>query len=185
MVYHTVYLLFAVFLPIGVYHRIQAARSGETIDRRQEGWPLLIGIRLSGIAYFVAIYAGFRQPPTLPAAVQWAGVALFAAALSWLVWMFVSLGPNLTDTVVTRRSAYFVSHGPYRYVRNPMYASIIPVGAALGLIQGNWLAPLLAVLCFTLLAIRTRIEERFLIARFGDTYKTYMREVGRFLPYIL
>jgi protein-S-isoprenylcysteine O-methyltransferase Ste14 len=35
--------------------------------------------------------------------------------------MFHSLGRNLTDTVVTRREAYLVLNGPYRFVRNPMY----------------------------------------------------------------
>jgi protein-S-isoprenylcysteine O-methyltransferase Ste14 len=35
---------------------------------------------------------------------------------------------------------------------------------------------------FTLLALRTKIEEAYLIERFGDEYRTYMTRVGRFLP---
>lgn len=35
---------------------------------------------------------------------------------------------------------------------------------------------------FTLLAIRTRIEERHLIARFSGQYRDYMKRVGRFFP---
>ncbi|MFN0103878.1 MAG: methyltransferase family protein [Bryobacteraceae bacterium] len=185
MVYMFAAVLFAVFMPIGIYHRIQAARSREPIDRRQEGWPLLIGIRLAGLIALGAALTGFRQPPALPPAFQWTGLALLAATVAWMTWMFVSLGRNLTDTVVTRRAAYFVSHGPYRYVRNPMYVGIIAMGLSLGLIQGNWLAPLCFGLCFLLLAIRTRIEERFLLARFGQTYETYIQTVGRFFPRII
>jgi protein-S-isoprenylcysteine O-methyltransferase Ste14 len=96
--------------------------------------------------------------------------------------MFHALGRNLTDTVVTRRDAHFVDQGPYRFVRNPMYIGILMVGMSLGLALGTWLLPLAASLMFTLLALRTRIEERYLIERFGDQYRDYMKRVGRYLP---
>jgi protein-S-isoprenylcysteine O-methyltransferase Ste14 len=96
--------------------------------------------------------------------------------------MFRTLGRNLTDTVVIRRDAHFVSHGPYRFVRHPMYSGLLAAGVSIGLFQGSWLVPAAAVLSFTLLAIRTRTEERFLIARFGAAYQDYMTRVGRFFP---
>jgi protein-S-isoprenylcysteine O-methyltransferase Ste14 len=96
--------------------------------------------------------------------------------------MFISLGPNLTDTVVTRRNAQFVDRGPYRYVRNPMYSGILMIGLSLGLALGTWLLPLAATVMFAILARRTRIEEIYLIAHFGDQYRTYMTRVGRFFP---
>jgi protein-S-isoprenylcysteine O-methyltransferase Ste14 len=174
----------ALFL-VGGYHRLKAARTGEPLDRRQEGWPLLLGIRLTGLALAITIYRaakyGARPAPSL----QWAGTVLFVLTAIWLIWMFRSLGTNLTDTVVTRRAAKFVCHGPYKYVRNPMYVGILSAGFALALILGNGLVAILTLACFVQLAIRTRIEERFLIARFGETYKSYMSKVGRFWPYMM
>jgi protein-S-isoprenylcysteine O-methyltransferase Ste14 len=35
---------------------------------------------------------------------------------------------------------------------------------------------------FMLLALRTGTEERYLIERFGDQYRNYMKRVGCFLP---
>ena len=35
---------------------------------------------------------------------------------------------------------------------------------------------------FALLAIRSRVEETQLAARFGDAYRDYQRRTGRFLP---
>jgi protein-S-isoprenylcysteine O-methyltransferase Ste14 len=96
--------------------------------------------------------------------------------------MFHALGRNLTDTVVTRRDATFVDSGPYRFVRNPMYTGVLALGITLGLATGTWLIPLAAGFAFFLLAVRTRIEERFLIERFGDRYREYMSRVGRFWP---
>jgi protein-S-isoprenylcysteine O-methyltransferase Ste14 len=118
----------------------------------------------------------------VPVTARWVGVAGLAASIAWLIWMFHTLGRNLTDTVVVRRNAYFVDYGPYRFVRNPMYTGILLVGVSLGLALGTWLLPVTASLVFTLLALRTRKEERYLIERFGDKYCSYMQRVGRFFP---
>jgi len=183
---YTIYISGAILLCIGAYHRLQAARSGESIDRRHEGWPILIGIRLSALCAVIATVRAFRAdaPPWSPP-LQWAATGLFVLSCGWLTWMFLSLGRNLTDTVVTRRDSVFVCHGPYKYVRNPMYIGILVAGTSLAAVAGSWLGALFYVLTFSLLAIRTKTEERFLLARFGDTYKRYMSEVGRFWPDIV
>ena len=107
---------------------------------------------------------------------------MFVCAVAWLLWMFHTLGRNLTDTVVTRRNATFVDYGPYRFVRNPMYTGILMAGLSFGLALGTWLVPAAAGLMFTLLALRTKTEEAYLIERFGNQYRDYMARVGRFLP---
>jgi protein-S-isoprenylcysteine O-methyltransferase Ste14 len=178
-----------IFVAVGGYHRIKSQRSGERLDRTKEGWPILIGIRLLGLLTVGSTTAWLWRPALfewasrpMPTAARWIGVASFACATGWLMWMFHALGRNLTDTVVTRRDAHFVDHGPYRFVRNPMYIGILMVGMSLGLALGTWLLPVAAGLMFTLLALRTRTEERYLIERFGDQYRDYMKRVGRFLP---
>jgi protein-S-isoprenylcysteine O-methyltransferase Ste14 len=35
-----------------------------------------------------------------------------------------------------------------------------------------------------LIVIRTRTEEDKLLTRFGDSYRTYMMQTGRFLPHV-
>ena len=50
----------------------------------------------------------------LPNWARWCGVGLAGGAGALLIWTFRSLGHNLTDTVVTRRNATLVTHGPYR-----------------------------------------------------------------------
>jgi protein-S-isoprenylcysteine O-methyltransferase Ste14 len=177
------------FIAVGGYYRIRSQQSGERLDRTKEGWPILIGIRLLGLLTVGFTAAGLWNPALfewalrpIPMTARWIGVAGFACAIAWLIWMFHTLGRNLTDTVVTRRDAYFVHHGPYRFVRNPMYTGILMVGMSLGLALGTWLLPVMAILMFTLLALRTRTEEKYLIERFGDQYREYMKRVGRFVP---
>ena len=51
-------------------------------------------------------------------------------------------------------------------------------GIGLGVALGTWLLPCAATVMFTLFAQRTRIEEKFLIERFGTQYRDYMKRVG-------
>jgi protein-S-isoprenylcysteine O-methyltransferase Ste14 len=139
------------FLAVGIYHRIRAVQSGDTLDRTKEGWPTLTGMRLAGLATFGSTAAWLWSPLwfawaafPVPDWARWIGVGGFAFGIAWLIWMFISLGANLTDTVVTRRNARFVGRGPYRYVRNPMYSGILMIGPSLGLALGTWLLPLAA-----------------------------------------
>ena len=53
-----------------------------------------------------------------------------------------------------------------------MYTGIVMLGVSLGLALGTWRLPVATGLMFTLLALRTRTEERYLIERFGDQYRT-------------
>jgi protein-S-isoprenylcysteine O-methyltransferase Ste14 len=170
------------FVAVGGYYRIRSQRSGERLDRTKEGWPIMIGIRLLGLLTVGSTAAWLWNPalfewasrPT-PAGARWIGVAGFACAAAWLMWMFHTLGRNLTDTVVMRRDAHFVDHGPYRFLRNPMYTGIVMVGMSLGLALGTWLLPVASSLMFALLALRTRTEERYLIERFGDQYRVKLQ----------
>jgi len=55
-----------------------------------------------------------------------------------LVWMFRTLGRNLTDTVVTRKEHTLVTTGPYRWIRHPFYTSAGLLGVANSLAAANW-----------------------------------------------
>jgi protein-S-isoprenylcysteine O-methyltransferase Ste14 len=178
-----------IFVAVGGYYRIQSQRSGERLDRTKEGWPILIGLRLTGLLTIGCVAFWFENPTSLawsswpvPEGLRWVGVVGFGCAVAWLIWMFHTLGRNLTDTVVTRRDAYFVDRGPYRFVRNPMYTGVLMIGISLGVALGTWIVPLMATVIFVFFALRTQIEERYLIERFGDRYRDYMKQVGRFFP---
>ena len=76
-----------------------------------------------------------------------------------------------------------ITHGVYRFMRHPMYASIFLFGLAQGLMLSNWLAGWAAVVTFTpMYFIRTPREERMMVEHFGESYRRYMTEAGRLWP---
>ena len=184
-------VVFLVVLPIGIYHRLKSQATRERLDRRQEGLFILVTLRPVGIAFWLELIAWMVDPGwmawssvSLPAGLRWTGVGLIAIACGLLVWTFLCLGKNLTDTVVTRQKHTLVTRGPYRWVRHPFYDSAALLALALSLITANWFFFMTGVVMFCLLIIRTRTEEENLVARFGDSYRAYMERTGRFLPRI-
>jgi protein-S-isoprenylcysteine O-methyltransferase Ste14 len=178
-----------VIVPIAAYHRIKAHRTGEKLDRRQEGLFILFTLRPMGFAMMAGLVAYIISPSAmawsslpLPAWMRWSGVLVGVFAALLLTWTLRSLGTNLTDTVVTRREHTLVTHGPYAWIRHPFYTSLLLVVVANALAAANWFILVTGGLTFALLAIRARREEENLIARFGDRYENYTRRTGRFLP---
>ena len=103
------------------------------------------------------------------------GAALFGATLR-------TLGPNLTDTVVTRKAHTLVTAGPYRWVRHPFYLSALLGGLGTALLSASLLILCATLLVYALLVLRTPIEERHLAERFGEPYEEYRRQVPAFWP---
>lgn len=174
---------------ITLHHRVRSWASGETLDRSQEGLFILATLRPVGFTLWLSVIAYMINPGwmawasmPLPAWLRWTGVAVFALAIALLAWTLRSLGTNLTDTVVTRRAHTLVTHGPYHWVRHPFYDATALMVLGFGLIAANWFFLVSGLVVFTLLVVRTRIEEDKLRTRFGADYRAYALRTGRFLP---
>jgi protein-S-isoprenylcysteine O-methyltransferase Ste14 len=183
--------VFLVVLPIGIDFRFRSQATREKLDRRQEGLFILATLRPLGASFWLGLFAWMIDPAwmawsgvSLPVSLRWTGVGMIIIAAGLLVWTFRSLGPNLTDTVVTRQQHTLVVDGPYRWIRHPFYDSGALLMLAISLIAANWLLFVIGIVVFCLLVIRTRTEEENLMARFGSSYRRYMERTGRFLPRI-
>lgn len=180
-----------VLLPIGMYHRVRSQSTGERLNRRQEGLFVLATLRPLGAAFWLGVLAWMINPAWMgwaavpvPLAVRWIGVGFLFFGCALGVWTFRSLGKNLTDTVVTREHHTLVVHGPYRWIRHPLYSAAALLIVAVSVITANWFLLATGIVVLSVLIMRTRTEERNLVARFGDSYQTYMDRTGRFVPRI-
>lgn len=182
-------LILAAFAISGYYRR-GADRADKAVDLQAENKTLLIIRSMGAIGFYFGLLAYLIYPPVLawgalggwPQVVRWLGLLLMAVNLPLLVWMFRSLGKNITPTVKTRTEHQLVISGPYRYIRHPLYTfgGLFFLGAAL--VAGSWFLFVCAFIAIWALFSRTPLEERMLIERFGEPYEDYMRTTGRYLP---
>ena len=182
-------LALAAVLPFGVYHRVRARATRETLDRRQEGLFILLTLRptilaaMGGLLIFVVNprWMAWSSVP-LPVSLRWVGVGIGVGGGSLLVWTYRTLGTNITDTVVTRRHHTLVTTGPYRFIRHPFYVASALALLANALATANGFIAVMGGLAMTLHVVRTTTEEEHLVRRFGDAYVRYMKQTGRFFP---
>jgi protein-S-isoprenylcysteine O-methyltransferase Ste14 len=76
-----------------------------------------------------------------------------------------------------------VTSGPFAFVRNPIYAAMIPAFGGFALLSPNVVTIAGAVLLLVALQLQTRfVEEPYLLAAHGGRYARYAARIGRFLP---
>ena len=87
-----------------------------------------------------------------------------------------------TNVDPAKPALMIVRDGPFRFTRNPMYLALCLVQIALGFFLNDWITLLfvvpLAVIFHYGVILR---EERYLIAKFGEPYLQYTREVPRWI----
>lgn len=152
-------------------------------------------------------HSGVYVPPPLFYAIPFAaGIALHhavghdrfpAGALGWTRPLGIVIGVSGlllalvaeihfaragTSPIPIRPSTAFVTGGPYRFTRNPMYVALGLLYLGLPLILGYawpYLFFPLAILGMNAFVIRK--EERYLGEKFGEPYRRYREAVRRWL----
>jgi len=183
-------VIFVTIVCVGLYHRVKAARHQEDLlSHREEGLLIMVLVRTFGFSAWIGFLLYMINPQLmawstllLPYWLRWTGVGFGIVVLPLISWMFISLGKNVTDTVATRKKHSLVISGPYRWIRHPMYSFTFLALIGFSLLSANWFIGVTGLLAFILLVVRTPLEEKKLIEKFGDEYREYMKDTNRFLP---
>jgi protein-S-isoprenylcysteine O-methyltransferase Ste14 len=87
---------------------------------------------------------------------------------------------NIIPTI--KSGAILITHGPYRYIRHPMYASLLLGGVGLLLISCTWLRLAAFFGLWLVLYCKLRIEEKLLADHFPD-YSLYQKRSRMLFPW--
>jgi protein-S-isoprenylcysteine O-methyltransferase Ste14 len=141
--------------------------------------PLIFGgtLAIGLIAHFLV---PIRPFPVMPS--RLVGAVLLVGSAVLAKWGESTMRRAGTNVRPDRPTTAIVVDGPFRYTRNPLYLATtgLYVGVTL-LVDALWplvlLPPMLAIIEWGVI----RREERYLDAKFGDTYQAYSRRVRRWL----
>lgn len=108
------------------------------------------------------------------------GGFLVGAGLALAFWGIATFTRAKTAIVPNHDASKLVTTGPYKFTRNPMYTGLTAAYVGLAAIMSTgWPLLLLPFVLMALYGLVISREERYLIAAFGDQYRAYQRDVGR------
>ncbi|HAQ37983.1 MAG TPA: isoprenylcysteine carboxylmethyltransferase family protein [Saprospiraceae bacterium] len=88
------------------------------------------------------------------------------------------------DLYKFEKTTQLVDTGIYRYIRHPMYASLMFLTWGIWLKNPGWLFLIAAAFSTVLLYITAVLDEKECKVYFGLPYQEYMKKTKRFIPYI-
>jgi len=91
---------------------------------------------------------------------------------------------NDSSLLGLEKTSRLVTVGLYRYIRHPLYSSLLFLSWGVFFKSPSWLDAGLALLCTFFLTATARVEERENIEYFGVEYSEYMKRTRMFIPYI-
>lgn len=141
------------------------------------------------IVLFVLVAFGPRQIDGLvwPSSVATIGTAVAVAFMSvgavLLSLALGKLGRNLTPLPYPKDDGILVQTGAYRVVRHPIYTGGVALAVGWACFVHGTLTLAYASMLFVLFDVKSRREERWLVAKFPQ-YPAYQKRVRRLIPFL-
>lgn len=82
-----------------------------------------------------------------------------------------------------KKDAELATEGPYALTRNPLYLGNFLIGAGFSIMANNlWLAIIFLIIFYLVYSVTIKREEKYLLSKFGRTYREYKNNVPAFFP---
>ena len=107
-----------------------------------------------------------------------------ALAVLLMIWARVTFGARSFHAAANPTAGGIVTHGPYRFIRHPIYAAIVYflVGSVIAHLSARTV--IAVVIADLALFIRMRSEEHLLLERYPE-YSDYARRTSRIIPGVI
>ena len=137
---------------------------------------ILVIIQFSSFAYF--LFSGRFMAKN-----YWIIIQIIGFIISLWGILAMKLG-NFNIQPEVNPTAHFVSNGPYKFIRNPMYSGLILFFGAAVISNYSLLHTAVFIILIIVFIEKIKMEEGFLSIKFGDQYTNYLSNTYRLIPLI-
>lgn len=182
LIFSVLFSLIALEKNIQTFLRLKTRR---LLNRGQDFTTITIGLSYPAVIYLALIEFYLKEGNPFYPLVTIVGLTFLGGGIFIRYWSFhclgqqwslhVDAGPECERSVIT--------HGPYRYMRHPIYSGAILEAVGIALTFNAFGALALGLLTFVPLEIhRAYFEEKFLYRTFGNDYRRYAARTWAFAP---
>jgi protein-S-isoprenylcysteine O-methyltransferase Ste14 len=139
--------------------------------------PLLLALSIGLMAGAIYLQNLTNLPrPTLSWPLRLVlAIGMLAAVLVMGLWSVQALP-------LTERGKRLVASGPYRYVRHPLYSSLLLLGLANFFVAETYFILVALILLYVIAHAVVRYEEGLMERQFGQEWRAYAKRTPRFFP---
>ncbi|HEY46392.1 MAG TPA: isoprenylcysteine carboxylmethyltransferase family protein [Anaerolineae bacterium] len=152
-------------------------------------WPfyLIIGLLFFGTCFLLWRPIPLSVTPLVDLLMLVLGALLYFPGLALVLWGRLTLGKMYDVSSSLGAHLYvdhqLIKHGPFAFVRHPMYLGIMMASFGGLLLYRMWTLLFLSIV-FLGLILRAKREEQVLAAEFGEQWETYCQQVPAWFPRI-
>lgn len=114
------------------------------------------------------------------------GLAFFIVGwvlVLWARWTLGALyGVSTSFAAPLQARHRLIQHGPYVFIRHPMYLGYWLLLVGVTLIYRTWTPLLFLLMCLASFSRRAEREEKVLAEKFADEWRAYVARVPKFVP---
>ena len=147
-------------------------------------WEAILALILLNLEYW------FRDPFSLPQVLSWILLIASAFLVVHAVHLLRIIGkPDAqrsddAATIGLEKTTHLVSVGAYKYIRHPMYSSLLFLAWGVFFKDPSWLNGILALAATAFLVATAKVEEAEDIRFFGAAYQAYIKQTKMFIPFL-
>ena len=109
------------------------------------------------------------------------GIALLVAALLWVLVAQIQMGDSWRIGIDEKSKSPLVQNGLFGVSRNPIFLGMLIMLVGMLLILPTAATLVITVLGFVLIHVQVRLEEAFLLEKYGEEYRSYQTRVRRWM----
>lgn len=187
--------LFILYISNRVVPALRAKQSGQKLMPNHEAVEnegktnfilrLILFLPFIALLILYSIYPPFMDliHLNLPTWLRWLGVLIASIGLIYWIYSQWVLGRYWSPQLQVQKEHKLVTVGPYRAVRHPIYAASFVWAIGLAVFTANAGFVFIAVLTIAFfLILRVPKEELLMTKQFGEEYRLYVQNTGKFFP---
>jgi protein-S-isoprenylcysteine O-methyltransferase Ste14 len=147
-------------------------------------WEAILIITMLNIDYWI------YEPQSIHQIISWCLLVISIFLVIHGFKLLINIGrpgderadPSL---ITVEKTTKLVKVGAYKYIRHPLYGSLLFLDWGVFFKHLSWIAFCLAVLATFFLIMTAKMEEAENISFFGNDYREYMKRTKMFFPFLL
>jgi len=150
-------------------------------DKRYHGIYRFFSFESIFILILLNITYWFKNPLSIFQIISW--IFLFSSIIIALYGFYLLKNLDKPENKM-ENTTRLINSGLYKYIRHPLYLSLILLGFGALLKNIDYITVILTIINIFALICTAKVEEKEMINQFGNEYNEYINKTKMFIPYI-